>query len=610
MDINSMTPTTGRILDEDGKAVNVVDILNAKGSVAPVSDKVYDINAYSPKTGRVIGEDGKAYNLVDLLENGGGGGGGGGGGTTDHSKLSNLSYEKSGHTGFVKTMELDVTATPAPPSLPRTNGWRIGATGQVQGDYNYLRAFYTTKEAAEIDDTSDIEHLIAVWAILGKEMVFAHVADGELHDSKITDADGNVLIEELRPIPEGYTWWFGGLQPYNPDMPATPFPTDDVFFSILEIGVESLMTMIGDTFQLKTDNKDLVGAVNELLSKANEPKVENIRMEAVGDDALSIRQGSVVFKENGEVVNFSLSFALTTANLDSVGFFVVGQDYYVYICDEWDSTSGGSGGNIGGGENGTNTANLPTILISTDNSAPLNHDISQVRKIGGFHYGTNRRTDATLQPINTAGAVRGDDWEANVYSGIVPRSVWTFQHRPKCEPEGMVYLGNNVWVDIYQASDDTGGTEGFLSAHNALPSVGLTWYAYVERLLLSGKRLLSYQEWIQAALGSPQGTSSGNLNAWTSGTDRQLTGFVERAVSSIGCRDCVGNVWEWLSELIASGSGTEAWQDPMSGQGYGQMWLSEDNNFRALLAGGSYFNGALVGARSACVLYNPWGDVK
>jgi hypothetical protein len=52
----------------------------------------------------------------------------------------------------------------------------------VQGEYNYLRAFYTTKEAAEIDDTNDAEHLIAVWAIAGKEMIFAHVADGQLHD--------------------------------------------------------------------------------------------------------------------------------------------------------------------------------------------------------------------------------------------------------------------------------------------------------------------------------------------------------------------------------------------------------------------------------------------
>ena len=34
-----------------------------------------DINQYAPRSGRIIGEDGKEYNLVDLLQNVGGGGG-------------------------------------------------------------------------------------------------------------------------------------------------------------------------------------------------------------------------------------------------------------------------------------------------------------------------------------------------------------------------------------------------------------------------------------------------------------------------------------------------------------------------------------------------------
>lgn len=34
-----------------------------------------DINQYAPRSGRIIGEDGKVYNLVDLLQNVGGGGG-------------------------------------------------------------------------------------------------------------------------------------------------------------------------------------------------------------------------------------------------------------------------------------------------------------------------------------------------------------------------------------------------------------------------------------------------------------------------------------------------------------------------------------------------------
>ena len=37
--------------------------------VEPVSDEIHDISAYTPMSGRVLGEDGKAYNLVDLLAN-------------------------------------------------------------------------------------------------------------------------------------------------------------------------------------------------------------------------------------------------------------------------------------------------------------------------------------------------------------------------------------------------------------------------------------------------------------------------------------------------------------------------------------------------------------
>ena len=39
------------------------------GNITPVSDEQYDINSYKPMSGRVLGEDGRAYNLVDLLQN-------------------------------------------------------------------------------------------------------------------------------------------------------------------------------------------------------------------------------------------------------------------------------------------------------------------------------------------------------------------------------------------------------------------------------------------------------------------------------------------------------------------------------------------------------------
>jgi len=130
----------------------------------------------------------------------------------------------------------------------------------------------------------------------------------------------------------------------------------------------------------------------------------------------------------------------------------------------------------------------------------------------------------------------------------------------------------------------------------------MNWYTITERLMLVGKRLPTYNEWIRTAVGSPQGLAGSNTNAWSASTDKQAAGFVERAVSSIGCRDCVGNVWEWLSDIIATGGGTEAWSNPMAGQG--QIWTY--GNLRALIAGGSYFNGALCGARTVCTIYSPW----
>lgn len=66
MDNKSYVPASGRVIGEDGKVYNIVDLL---GGGTPVSDRVYNIDSFSPASGRVIGEDGKVYNLVDLLSN-------------------------------------------------------------------------------------------------------------------------------------------------------------------------------------------------------------------------------------------------------------------------------------------------------------------------------------------------------------------------------------------------------------------------------------------------------------------------------------------------------------------------------------------------------------
>ena len=147
----------------------------------------------------------------------------------------------------------------------------------------------------------------------------------------------------------------------------------------------------------------------------------------------------------------------------------------------------------------------------------------------------------------------GTGWESAVSNGIVPRSVWTMGDRPKCNPEGMVYLGGGTWVDIYLNSDD--GAEGLKSEYNCAPMTGtegMNWYRFTERLMKSGKRMPDYSEFCAYAFGSPQGLAENNTNAWSasSNTQRGVTGSVVNAVSAVGCVDAVGRVWEWLNDCL------------------------------------------------------------
>ena len=342
------------------------------------------------------------------------------------------------------------------------------------------------------------------------------------------------------------------------------------------IGEDGLLYNLVDLLQNGGGGSGDIAEIKERLSKLETTAnlVEELVIETTADEELTIAKGSVASLASGGFFIFDANTIVNSSNLDVGSIFTLGQDYYIYICE------------IGGGA---------TVLLSLNNNAPAGFDETNSRKLGGLHYGVNRRDTAA---------------PANVYNGIVSRSIWTHKHRPKCAPEGMLYLSGGVWVDIYLSSDD--GAGGLLSVFNALPVSGLeslSWYAAVSRLAMAGKRPLSYNEFVQAAAGSPSGTSSGNQNAWSSASERATTGFVTNAVSSIGCRDCVGNLWEWLSDVVASGIGeTPAWFNPMSTQDQGQVWINAQNDFRALLAGGSYFNGALIGARSVCTLFSPWND--
>ena len=355
----------------------------------------------------------------------------------------------------------------------------------------------------------------------------------------------------------------------------------------------------------KTDRRALLN-VNKLATISDIVAPTSQYLYASGANEITVIEGCVI-AVGGAGIFQTGNTVLNASNLDIGAAFAVGSDYYVYICDS------------------RQDAQDEQYIISLNSTYPSGWNASNSRKIGGFHYGRCRKINDNLQPVNSSGAVFGTGWESAVSNGIVPRSVWTLGHRPKCSPEGMVYLGGGTWVDIYLNSDD--GAQGLKSEYNCAPMTGtegMNWYTFTERLMKSGKRMPDYSEFCAYAFGSPQGLDGANTNAWTATTNtgRGTTGSVVNAVSAVGCVDAVGRVWEWLNDLITRAEhATNADYHPTAAWGWDKKSPLRDNatkydvgniyqyyaySLAALIAGGSWDDGVRAGARAVACNDYPW----
>lgn len=328
-----------------------------------------------------------------------------------------------------------------------------------------------------------------------------------------------------------------------------------------------------------------MGAISDIVA----PEKRYIQYSATGK--LTVLPGAVIAV--GEAAVFKTEEKeLSTANLDGASSFEHGKDYYIYICD-----------------NGLDATN-EIYLISENSTFPNGNewDDTNTRKIGGFHYGYTRNTNEYGQEINTSGSVRGSGWESNVREDIVPNSVWTTLHRPKCEPSGMAYLGNALWGDIYTASDD--GANGLQSVYDMLPitgTEGLNWYIANEKAARVGKRLPNLSEFLVAAEGNPQGLDGSNANGHTATTNKARTnlGKIKNAISNRNIMGLCDNVWKWLDEFVLEPTaGSWAWQNPMPG--YGQIYMPSATALRALIGGGGWYNGVRCGSRAVNCYCCPW----
>ena len=333
---------------------------------------------------------------------------------------------------------------------------------------------------------------------------------------------------------------------------------------------------------------------NDLISSDNDKYINAVGYSAptsiTVEGNLIVAVGDSIFK--------TVETTLTTSNLDSGSSFTLGKDYYIYVCDP---------------SNGDVTADMNEVIkISLSSTYPSGYTASNSRKIGGFHYGRVRRVNAVnWNPVGTDGTTEyGTNWQTNVYTGIIPNSVWTLLHKPACDPEGMVWINGDLWVDIYLSSD--AGNQGVQSTYNSTPitgTEGLHWYYAVERARRVGKRLPTYAEWCAIGLGTPPGGASGDTYCWCNQSARKPTGTHSYAVSSFNVTDAVGNVWEWLDEFIHDPTASSAgWYDVMSDKdgGVGQLYMYSNTGLHALRSCGGWDSAAYCGRRTVNCSNNPW----
>ena len=236
-------------------------------------------------------------------------------------------------------------------------------------------------------------------------------------------------------------------------------------------------------------------------------------------------------------------------------------------------------------------------VASKNSTVPDGETADTSRKIGGFHYGRVRE----LADAFSAGA--------SLAVQIVPNSVWDLNHRPTCDPTGMVeVIPGKLWVDIYLASEDGAAWPDTvpLSRFDATPLTGAEGYSRIDYSRLArnaGKRLPDYSEFMMFAYGVPQGATGAGSRVNTG----QHSAYGFECVSCLNVDQPSGNLWQQTSHYYDR-STANSWNNDLntgkdSANDHGQ-WNGGD--FRTSFVGGKWDEGAEAGARYVYLNAYPW----
>jgi formylglycine-generating enzyme required for sulfatase activity len=100
-----------------------------------------------------------------------------------------------------------------------------------------------------------------------------------------------------------------------------------------------------------------------------------------------------------------------------------------------------------------------------------------------------------------------------------------------------------------------------VSVPGVVPTSCASWFQAEQACALSGKRLLTNQEWQRAAAGTPDpGTDDGETDCNVGGLSRPLaSGSRAKCTSNWGVFDMVGNLEEWVADWVQQSTDCPGW---------------------------------------------------
>ena len=255
-----------------------------------------------------------------------------------------------------------------------------------------------------------------------------------------------------------------------------------------------------------------------------------------------------------------------------------GKDFYIYAIEDA-------------------VGNTPTFTVSVNSTVPVGGTEDSTRKVCGFHC-----------LCLSVGTIAGHKLSGYETGDILPASVWTWAHRPKSEPEGMVYIeGIDMWADIYLASwsgsySNTPEDLRLETKYGALCADGTSTekfhcLKFEQVYARQNKRLPYWQEFVALSIGSNQGTNvAGGADVNTTGGFKDTAN--RRMISDFGCEDCCGNLWQWGADVGSASTGSASYANYydandkyVGGQTYGAVYRP--------IFGGSATGGVVCGSRAS-----------